>query len=76
MFLTLLGDIPIICYAFRFEGEATTNSEMVVFITPKIVNDASMTEREKKQYEVTEFKGPEPQQTRAEKDFEAGKIDN
>ncbi len=72
----LLGDIPIVCYLFRFEGESTTNSEMVVFITPKIVNEASLTEREKKQYEITEFRGPEPQQTRAEKDIEAGKTDN
>jgi type IV pilus assembly protein PilQ len=74
--IPLLGDIPIICYLFRFEGEETTNSEMVVFITPKIVNEASLTEREKKQYEITEFRGPEPQQTRAEKDIEAGKTDN
>ncbi|MGB7582765.1 MAG: secretin and TonB N-terminal domain-containing protein [Sedimentisphaerales bacterium] len=74
--IPLLGDIPIICYLFRFEGEETTNSEMVVFITPKIINDMSLTEREKKQYEVTEFRGPEPQQTRAEKDIEAGKTDN
>lgn len=72
----LLGDIPIICYLFRFEGESTTNSEMVVFITPRIVNEASLTEREKKQYEITEFRGPEPTQTRVEKDVEAGKIDN
>ena len=74
--IPLLGDIPIICYLFRFEGESTTNSEMVVFITPRIVNEASLTERENKQYEITEFRGPEPQQTRAEKDIEAGKIDN
>ncbi len=74
--IPILGDIPIVCYLFRFEGESTTNSEMVVFITPKIVNEASLTEREKKQYEITEFRGPEPQQTRAEKDIEAGKIDN
>jgi len=74
--IPLLGDIPIVCYLFRFEGESTTNSEMVVFITPNIVNETSLTEREKKQYEVTEFKGPESQQTRAEKDIEAGKIDN
>ena len=74
--IPLLGDIPIICYLFRFEGESTTNSEMVVFITPNIVNETSLTEREKKQYEITEFRGPEPQQTRAEKDIEAGKTDN
>ncbi len=73
--IPLLGDIPVICYLFRFEGESTTNSEMVVFITPRIVNDAPLTEREKKQYEITEFRGPEPQQTRAEKDIEAGIID-
>jgi len=68
--IPLLGDIPIICYAFRFEGEETINSEMVVFITPKIVTDSVMTENEQKQYEETEFAGPEVQQTRAEQEFQ------
>jgi len=71
----LLGDIPLICYLFRFEGEDTTNSEMLVFITPKIVTEASLTDIEKKQYEVTEFPGPAVEQTRAEKDAKAGKSD-
>jgi type II secretory pathway component GspD/PulD (secretin) len=71
----LLGDIPLICYLFRFEGEDTVNSEMLVFITPKIVTDSSLSDLEKKQYEVTEFPGPAIEQTRAEKDAKAGKSD-
>ncbi len=64
----LLGDIPIICYLFRFEGEDTINSELLVFVTPWIVDEAVLTEREMKQYEVTEFAGPDPEWTRAEKE--------
>jgi type II secretory pathway component GspD/PulD (secretin) len=71
----LLGDIPLICYLFRFEGEDTVNSEMLVFITPKIVTDSSLSDLEKKQYEVTEFPGPAIELTRAEKDATAGKSD-
>jgi type IV pilus assembly protein PilQ len=67
--IPLLGDIPIICYAFRFEGEETINSEMIVFITPKIVNDAPLTDHERTQYQETEFPGPEIKQTRAEEDM-------
>jgi type IV pilus assembly protein PilQ len=69
----LLGDIPIICYLFRFEGEDTVNSEMVVFITPWLVTEPGMSDVEKKQYEVTEFSGPNPEYTRSEKDAKAGK---
>jgi type IV pilus assembly protein PilQ len=69
----LLGDIPLICYLFRFEGEDTINSEMLVFITPKIVTDSSLSDLEKKQYEATEFPGPAVEQTGAEKDAKAGK---
>jgi type IV pilus assembly protein PilQ len=68
----LLGDIPLICYLFRFEGEDTVNSEMLVFITPRIVTEASLSDMEKKQYEETEFPSPVVGQTRAEKDAKAG----
>jgi type IV pilus assembly protein PilQ len=71
----LLGDIPLICYLFRFEGEDTVNSEMLVFLTPKIVTETSLSEVEQKQYEATEFPGPAIEQTRAEKDARAGKSD-
>jgi type IV pilus assembly protein PilQ len=69
----LLGDIPLICYLFRFEGEDTINSEMLVFITPRIVTETSLSEIEQKQYEATEFPGPAIEQTRAERDAKAGK---
>ncbi|MGA2172778.1 MAG: type IV pilus secretin PilQ [Sedimentisphaerales bacterium] len=68
----LLGDIPVICYLFRFEGENTTNSELVVFVTPWIVKEQTFSTAEKKQYDTTEFSGPNPVTTRAEKEYEAG----
>jgi len=69
----LLGDIPIICYLFRFEGEDTVNSELVVFVTPWIAKDTSLSDAEKQQYEVTNFPGPNPDLTRAEKNAGTGK---
>jgi len=66
--IPLLGDLPLVGALFRFEGEDTTNSEMVVFITPRIIEQPVMSEDERRAYEVTEFSGPEPTLTRAEKD--------
>ncbi len=64
----LLGDLPLLGFMFKFEGEDTINSELVVFITPWIVEEPVLTEREMKQLEVTEFKGPDVDWTRAEVD--------
>jgi type II secretory pathway component GspD/PulD (secretin) len=64
--IPLLGDLPVIGALFRFEGEDTVTSEIVVFITPLIVEEAVMSEEEQQQFEVTEFSGPEPKLTRAE----------
>jgi type IV pilus assembly protein PilQ len=63
----LLGDIPILGLLFRFDGEDTVNSELVVFITPTIVESPALSDGEAKQYEVTNFAGPSPEWTRAEK---------
>jgi len=65
--IPLLGDLPLLGALFRFEGEDTTNSEIVVFITPQIIKQPIMSETEKLAYEATEFSGPEPTLTRAEK---------
>lgn len=62
----LLGDLPVVGMLFRFEGEDTVTSEIVVFITPWIVEDAVMSEEEQQQFEVTEFSGPENKLSRAE----------
>jgi len=68
--IPLLGDLPILGALFRFEGEDTTNSELVVFITPRIIEQPIMSPDELRAYEETEFKGPEPTFTRAEKSEE------
>jgi type IV pilus assembly protein PilQ len=62
----LLGDLPLLGGLFRFEGEDTAVNELVVFITPWIVEAPVMTEVEQRAYEATEFPGPEPTPTRSE----------
>jgi type IV pilus assembly protein PilQ len=62
----LLGDLPLIGNIFKAEAEDTVNSELVVFITPSIVEKPEMTETELLQYKETDFEGPEPEYTRAE----------
>jgi type IV pilus assembly protein PilQ len=62
----MLGDIPILGHLFRFEGEATVNTELVVFITPRIIMDPSLSEEELEALEVTKFSGPRPATTKAE----------
>lgn len=73
--IPLLGDIPLLGLLFRFEGEDTVISEIVVFVTPWIIEPpalpgppvlSNLSETEKQQFEVTEFKGPEVAETRAE----------
>jgi general secretion pathway protein D len=62
----LLGDIPLIGALFRFTGESTINSELVVFVTPWIVRQPLLSPTEQKQFDATEFSGPVPELTRAE----------
>lgn len=64
----LLGDLPLLGFLFRSEGEDTATTELVVFITPKIINDQPiMTPDECKTYQATNFSAPEPMLTKAEK---------
>lgn len=64
--IPLLGDVPLLGALFRFEGEDTVISELVVFITPRIVEQPTLSETEQQQFEVTEFRGPKPVTSRAE----------
>lgn len=64
----LLGDIPLLGGLFRFDGEDTSITELVVFITPRIIRTPVMSEDEKRAYEMTKFYGPGVNMTRAEKD--------
>ena len=59
-----LGDVPLLGWLFTFEGEETVNSELVVFITPRIVEQPVLTEDEAKFLEATNFISPTPPNAR------------
>ena len=43
----ILGSIPLLGYAFKHEGEQTVKTELIVVITPRIINDYSFPSIEK-----------------------------
>ena len=55
----LLGDIPLLGGLFSFEGEETITSELVVFITPRVIKDSVLSEQEASHLQATEFCSPE-----------------
>ena len=63
----VLGDLPLLKELFRSESESTTISEIIVFITPHIIEEPILTNDEQNVYQATNFKTPEPVYTRAEK---------
>jgi len=63
----LLGDLPVLGKLFSFEGEATAMNELVVFITPHIITEPVLTDTEQQALDITEFSGPMPSVTKAEK---------
>ena len=65
--IPLLGDLPLFGGLFRFEGEATAVTELVVFITPRIVKQPVLSEDEQVALDATEFNPPKPVPTKAEK---------
>lgn len=65
--IPLLGDIPVLGNLFKFEGETSTIAELVVFITPRIITDTTLTKDEQNALEITKFNGPTPDVTKAEK---------
>ena len=56
--IPLLGDIPLLGYLFRFEGEEEIDSELLVFITPYIVDDPILTKEERSGLEATHVMMP------------------
>jgi type IV pilus assembly protein PilQ len=54
----LLGDIPVINTLFKFKAEETIFSELIVFVTPWIIEQPGLSEQESKAYEETEFEPP------------------
>lgn len=64
--IPLLGDLPLAGSLFRFKGEDTVNSELLVFITPWIIEQPVMTKAEAKSFQETELTPVEPVYTEAE----------
>ncbi len=55
----LLGDIPLLGLLFRFQGEKNVNSELVVFITPRIIEQPVLTDKEAEYLKASEMESPE-----------------
>ena len=63
--IPLLGDIPLLGALFRFEGESTVNSELVVFITPHLImENPEMSENERIRWKETDLPMPRAETTR------------
>lgn len=60
----LLGDLPLLGALFRFEGESTINSELVVFITPYLIEDPELSEREKQYLADSVYVNPKVPETK------------
>ena len=66
----LLGDLPLVGGLFRFEGEDTAVTELVVFITPRIITQPVLSLDEQMVLEETNINRPKSSFSRAEKKFE------
>jgi general secretion pathway protein D len=55
----LLGDIPVLGHAFRYENKSTTKANLLLFITPTIVKDQDF------QPAATDFLRTKPLQTKS-----------
>ncbi len=56
--IPLLGDLPLIGAAFRGQNEEVVTTELLVFITPKIVLEPVLSPEELKKFEGTEVPDP------------------
>jgi len=66
--IPFLGDLPLVGGLFRFEGESTAVTELIVFITPRIVGqEPILSLDEQEALEETRFDKPQPSPTKAEK---------
>jgi len=65
--IPLLGDLPLVGGLFKIEGEDTGVNELIVFITPRIIEqEPVLSLDEQNALEETMFGPPEPSSSRAE----------
>jgi type IV pilus secretin PilQ/predicted competence protein len=62
--IPFLGDLPLLGALFRFEGESTVNSELVVFITPQIIVNPTLSEEEQKYLADAVYVSPDLPETK------------
>jgi protein transport protein HofQ len=62
--IPLLGDIPLAGALFRYSGDEITYSELVVFVTPKIVEQPSMDKAEAEVYHKADMDNVRPNPSR------------
>jgi len=65
--IPILGDLPVLGPLFRFKGDDTSVTELIVFITPRIITQPVLSAAEQNAYEATKFPGPVPVSTEAER---------
>jgi type IV pilus assembly protein PilQ len=64
----LLGDLPLVGFLFRFQGDQIMNSELVVFVTPHIIVSPTLSPSEAENLQKTNFAPPaEREQTNLNK---------
>jgi type II secretory pathway component GspD/PulD (secretin) len=56
--IPILGDIPLLGGVFSEVSEEVETNELIIFITPKIVIEPTLSANESKGLEATEFGGP------------------
>ncbi|MFA5252604.1 MAG: hypothetical protein WC454_08485, partial [Phycisphaerae bacterium] len=62
-----LGDVPLMGTLFSDVSETTVTSELLVFITPRIVIEPTLSPAEIECFKATEFSGPKITYTGDEK---------
>jgi type IV pilus assembly protein PilQ len=56
--IPLLSDIPLLGVLFKFQGEQTIGTELIVFITPRLIEQSVLTESEAGHLKDTEIPSP------------------
>ena len=71
--IPILGDVPLLGQFFSDVSEEVKTSELLIFITPKIVVEPTLSPKELKGLESTEFSDPKVTDTEYEKAEKSGK---
>ncbi len=66
--IPFLGDIPLLGSLFTNTSESVETNELLIFITPRIVAEPTLSPKELKRLKATEFDGPNIAYTEYEKD--------